>query len=217
MRQVPLRFDYLKDPQAIYRKSFTMIDEALADKPQATDLGHVASRIVHACGMPDIIDDLICSDRAAEAGGHALKSGATILCDAQMVAAGIIRSHLPANNCVICTLNDPATPALAKKHETTRSAAALDLWTAHLKGSVVAIGNAPTALFRLLEMISDGAPKPALILGFAVGFVGAAQSKQALIDHADSLGVSFITVKGMRGGSAMASAGVNALAGGNTS
>ena len=132
-----------------------------------------------------------------------------------MVSAGIIRNGLPAENEVLCTLNDPSTPALAKKNMTTRSAAALNLWLPHLEGSIVAIGNAPTALFRLMEMISDGAPRPALILGFPVGFVGAAESKQALVDYAGYLEISFITVKGRRGGSAMASAAVNAIAGGD--
>lgn len=214
MAETPLRFDYIKDPNAIYRQSFAMIDDVLSEG-LADDVAPVAVRLVHASGMPDIVDDLVFSENAGKNGREALLSGAAILCDAEMVAAGIIRKRLPAENPVICTLNDPATPGLAKEHATTRSAAALDLWTPHLQGAVVAIGNAPTALFRLLELISGGAPRPALILGFAVGFVGAAESKQAVIDHANALGVSFITLKGRRGGSAMASAAVNALAGGN--
>ena len=181
------------------------------------DIAPVAQRLVHACGMPDIVDFLFYSNRAGELGREALQGGAAVLCDAEMVSAGIIRNRLPAENTVICTLNDPATRDLAKKHETTRSAAALELWLPQLEGSIVAIGNAPTALFRLMEMISDGAPRPALILGFAVGFVGAAESKQALVDYAGRLDVSFITLKGRRGGSAMASAAVNAIAGGNES
>jgi precorrin isomerase len=213
--QGPVRFDYLKDPKAIYRQSFAMIEQALADTRPNNDMASVSARLVHACGMPDIVDDLVCSDNAAGIGRKALQSGAPVLCDAQMVASGITRSRLPADNQVVCALNDPATEGLARDLATTRSAAALDLWLPHLDGAVVAIGNAPTALFRLLEMISDGSPKPALILGFAVGFVGAAESKQALIDYADDLEISFITLKGRRGGSAMASAAVNALAGEN--
>ncbi len=215
MTQASLRFEYLKDPKAIYRQSFAMIEQALAGSVLDADVAPLVARVVHACGMPDIIDDLVFSKDAGEIGRAALQSGAAILCDAEMVASGIIRSRLPADNRVMCTLNDVATPQMAQNLETTRSAAALDLWIPYLEGSVVAIGNAPTALFRLLEMISGGTPRPALILGFAVGFVGAAESKQALIDHGDQLGVPFITLKGQRGGSAMASAAVNALAAGN--
>ena len=217
MSQAPVRFDYEKDPKAIYRQSFAMIHDALGEGNMPADIAPVAQRLVHACGMPDIVDFLFYSNRAGELGREALQGGAVVLCDAEMVSAGIIRNRLPAENTVICTLNDPATRDLAKKHETTRSAAALELWLPHLEGSIVAIGNAPTALFRLMEMISDGAPRPALILGFAVGFVGAAESKQTLVDYAGRLDVSFITLKGRRGGSAMASAAVNAIAGGNES
>lgn len=215
MTQGPQRFDYLKNPADIYRKSFAMIEDALAGNSQPADIAPIAARLIHACGMPDIIDELAYSKDAGNIGRKALATGATILCDAQMVSAGIIRARLPASNPVICTLNDPATPRLAKSYETTRSAAALDLWQPHLEGSIVVIGNAPTALFRLLELLFDGAPKPALILGLAVGFVGAAESKQALIDHAQALETPFITIKGRRGGSAMAAAALNALAGGN--
>jgi precorrin-8X/cobalt-precorrin-8 methylmutase len=215
--QAPVRFDYEKDPKAIYRQSFAMIHDALGEGNMPADIAPVAQRLVHACGMPDIVDFLFYSNRAGELGREALQGGAAVLCDAEMVSAGIIRNRLPAENTVICTLNDPATRDFAKKHETTRSAAALELWLPQLEGSIVAIGNAPTALFRLMEMISDGAPRPALILGFAVGFVGAAESKQALVDYAGRLDVSFITLKGRRGGSAMASAAVNAIAGGNES
>ena len=215
MSQAPVFFEYEKDPKAIYQQSFAMITDALGQDTMPSDIAPVAQRLVHACGMPDIVDFLFYSNRAGEIGRDALLGGAAVLCDAEMVSAGIIRSRLPVENKVICTLNDPATPDLAKKHVTTRSAAALDLWLPHLKGSIVAIGNAPTALFRLMEMISDGAPRPALILGFAVGFVGAAESKQTLVDYAGRLDVSFITLKGRRGGSAMASAAVNAIAGGN--
>lgn len=208
-----LRFEYTKDPQAIYRQSFAMIDD-LVDGEIAADMRPLAMRLVHACGMPDIVDDLLFSDGAATVGRQALQDGATILCDAQMVAAGIIAKTLPAANQVICTLNDPHTPELSQVFGTTRSAAALDLWRPHMAGSIVAIGNAPTALFRLLEMLFEGAPRPALILGFAVGFVGAAESKQALAQNADLLGVPFITLKGRRGGSAMACAALNALSAG---
>lgn len=215
MSRAPIYFEYEKDPKAIYRQSFAMIKDALGDDTMPFDIGPVAQRLVHACGMPDIIDYLFYSNRAGDIGRNALQTGAVILSDSEMVSAGIIRNRLPAENKVICTLNDPATPDLAKKNKTTRSAAALELWLPYLEGSVVAIGNAPTALFRLLEMISEGAPRPALILGFAVGFVGAPESKQALVDHAGRLDISFITLKGRRGGSAMASAAVNAIASAN--
>ncbi len=214
MAGTPVRFDYLKDPKAIYRQSFAMIEGALGAAID-TDIYPVAARLVHASGMADIVDDLVFSADAGQVGSRALKAGAAVLCDAEMVSAGIIRKRLPAGNQVICTLNDPATAGLAQELGTTRSAAALDLWRVHLQGAVVAIGNAPTALFRLLELIADGGPRPALVLGFAVGFVGAAESKQALIDHAETLGVAFIALKGRRGGSAMAAAALNALAGGN--
>jgi len=215
MSRAPIRFEYEKDPKAIYRQSFEMIKDALGEDNIPIDVGPVAQRLIHACGMTDIVNNLFYSNRAGEIGRDALQAGASILCDSEMVSAGIIRNILPAENNVVCTLNDPPTPALAKKIMTTRSAAALNLWLPHLEGSIVAIGNAPTALFRLMEMISDGAPRPALILGFPVGFVGAAESKQALVDHAGTLEISFITLKGRRGGSAMASAAVNAIAGGN--
>ena len=215
MSRAPIRFEYEKDPKAIYRKSFAMIKDALGADNMPIDIGPVAERLIHACGMTDIIDCMFYSNRAGEIGRDALQAGALILCDSEMVSAGIIRNGLPAENEVLCTLNDPSTPALAKKNMTTGSAAALNLWLPHLEGSIVAIGNAPTALFRLMEMISDGAPRPALILGFPVGFIGAAESKQALVDYAGYLEISFITVKGRRGGSAMASAAVNAIAGGD--
>jgi len=212
--ETPLCFDYIKDPSAIYQRSFAMIEHALPETIDA-DIYPVAARLVHASGTADIVDALVFSEGAVQVGAQALRGGASVLCDAEMVSAGIIRKRLPANNEVICTLNDPENSANAQRLGTTRSAAALDLWLPYIQGSVVAIGNAPTALFRLLELISEGGPRPALILGFAVGFVGAAESKQALIDHAQSLGVAFITLKGRRGGSAMASAALNALAGGN--
>jgi precorrin-8X/cobalt-precorrin-8 methylmutase len=202
--------DYIRDGSAIYQKSFATIraETNLALLP--ADLETVAVRLIHACGMTDIVEHLAYSAEAAAIGRKALAQGAPILCDAQMVANGVTRKRLPAHNDVICTLNEPDVPALAQTLQNTRSAAALERWRPFLDGAVVAIGNAPTALFRLLEMLEEGAPKPALILGFPVGFVGAIESKAALaeIPH----GVPFITLHGRRGGSAMAAAAVNALA-----
>jgi precorrin-8X/cobalt-precorrin-8 methylmutase len=202
--------DYIRDGNAIYEKSFATIraEANLAILP--TDLETVAVRLIHACGMTNIVNDLAYSVDAAAIGRKALAQGAPILCDAQMVANGVTRKRLPAQNEVICTLNDPEVAAIAQSLQNTRSAAALELWRGHLEGAVVAIGNAPTALFRLLEILQEGAPKPALILGFPVGFVGAIESKAALaqVDH----GIPFITLHGRRGGSAMAAAAVNAIA-----
>lgn len=202
--------DYIRDGAEIYRKSFAMIRAEANLSILPTDLETVAVRLIHSCGMTDIVPDLAASPQAATIGRNALKAGAPILCDAQMVAQGITRSRLPADNAIICTLQHPDVPDLAKKLATTRSAAALELWHDYLDGAVVAIGNAPTALFRLLELLDAGVPKPALILGFPVGFVGTAQSKIELA--ANSRGVPFITLHGRRGGSAMATAAVNALA-----
>jgi precorrin-8X/cobalt-precorrin-8 methylmutase len=202
--------DYITDGAEIYRRSFAIIraEADLSGLPPA--LARTVVRMIHACGMTDLPRDLAASPGAAEAGEAALSAGAPILCDASMVAAGVTRARLPAANEVICTLNDVAVPALAEKLGTTRSAAAMELWRDRLAGAVVAIGNAPTALFHLFDMLDAGAPKPALILGLPVGFVGAAESKAALRDN--SRGVPFITILGRRGGSAMASAAVNALA-----
>lgn len=203
--------DYLRQGDEIYRKSFAMIraEANLAGLP--ADLAHVAVRLIHACGMTDLVDDLVASSNAVSAGRNALQQGAPILCDAQMVAYGVTRHRLPADNQVICTLNDPRIPEIAQKIANTRSAAAIELWQPHLAGAVVAFGNAPTALFRLLELLDAGlVAKPALILGFPVGFVGAAESKAELA--ADSRGIPFITLHGRRGGSAIAAAAVNALA-----
>ncbi|MCY0299929.1 precorrin-8X methylmutase [Pseudomonas aeruginosa] len=196
--------DYIRDGQAIYRQSFATIraEANLAGIP--ADLEKLAVRVIHACGMVDVVDDLRFSPDAGAA------RGAAILCDARMVAEGVTRSRLPAANRVICTLNEADVPALATELGNTRSAVALEHWREHLEGSVVVIGNAPTALFYLLEMLDAGAPKPALILGFPVGFVGAAESKEMLA--ADSRGVPYVIVRGRRGGSAMAAAAVNALA-----
>jgi precorrin-8X/cobalt-precorrin-8 methylmutase len=166
--------------------------------------------MIHACGQVDVAQHIVFGGNLVAAARGALASGAPILCDAEMVAHGITRARLPANNEVICTLNDPRTAALAKDNATTRSAAALDLWRDRLGGAVVAIGNAPTALFRLLDLIDQGAPKPAAILGIPVGFVGAAESKAALA--ADPRGVPFLIVRGRVGGSAMTAAAVNGLA-----
>ncbi len=202
--------DYIRDGNEIYRRSFSMIRAEADLERLPADLVSVAVRLIHTCGMTDIVSDLATSPAAATLGRAALASGCPILCDAQMVAEGITRKRLPANNAIICTLNAPQVPALAEQIGNTRSAAAMDLWQADLAGAVVAIGNAPTALFRLLEMLDEGCPKPALILGVPVGFVGAAESKAALA--AASRGVPFITLQGRRGGSAMAAAAVNALA-----
>ena len=202
--------DYIRDGQEIYRNSFSIIRaEARLDTIPA-DLEKLAVRVIHACGMVEVIEDLRFSPGAGKAGRDALAAGAPILCDARMVSEGNTRTRLPANNQIICTLHDEGVREMALELGNTRSAAALELWRPHLEGSVVVIGNAPTALFYLLEMLDAGAPKPALILGFPVGFVGAAESKAMLA--ADSRGVPFVIMQGRRGGSAMAVAAVNALA-----
>jgi len=202
--------DYIRDGQAIYRASFATIRAEANLSAIPADLEKLAVRVIHACGMTDVIDDLVFSPGAGTAGRSALGQGAPILCDARMVAEGITRARLPADNRVICTLNAPSVPERARALGNTRSAAALELWRPDLGGSVVVIGNAPTALFHLLDMLDAGAPKPALILGFPVGFIGAAESKALLA--ADSRGVPFVALRGRRGGSAMAAAAVNALA-----
>lgn len=204
------RYDYLRDPAEIYRQSFKVARREANFDTVPDDLTDVAMRLIHATGMPDIIEGLAASPGASAVGRDALNSGAPILADVEMVAQGITRARLPRQNDIICTLNDERTPARAAELGTTRSAAAVDFWTPWLDGAVVAIGNAPTALFHLLEILGEGAPKPALILGFPVGFIGAAESKAALVDN--SFGVPFIAMKGRRGGSAMAAAAVNALA-----
>lgn len=201
---------WVHDPAEIYRQSFATIRAEADIDALPADLRELAVRVVHACGMVDVVADLAWSEGAAAAGRAALAAGAPILVDAEMVAHGVIRARLPAGNRVICTLNDPETAPAAAAQATTRSAAAIDRWLPHLAGAVVAIGNAPTALFRLLELVAAGAPRPALVLGFPVGFVGAAESKQALA----AAGLPFVAVMGRRGGSAMAAAAINALAGG---
>ncbi len=204
--------NYERDPAAIYRKSFSIVREETELEGLPENLRPVAVRLVHACGMTDIVPELAYSRDVASVGRAALEAGCAVICDCEMVAAGIIRARLPARNDVLVTLNDPATPALAKDLATTRSAAAVTLWQKRIEGSVVVIGNAPTALFQLLELLDDGWPRPAAILGFPVGFVGAAESKAALA--ADPRGVAFLTLSGREGGSAMASAAVNAIAAG---
>ena len=204
------RLDYIRDGAAIYARSFAIIRAEANLEVLPQDVAKVVVRLIHACGMTDIVTDIGYSPTAVQSGRTALAAGASILCDCRMVAEGITRKRLPANNQVICTLNEPTVPEFAQKLGTTRSAAALELWRSHLPGAVVAIGNAPTALFRLLEMLDQGAPKPAVILGFPVGFVGAAESKAALAQ--DSRDVPFLTLHGRRGGSAIAAAAVNALA-----
>jgi precorrin-8X/cobalt-precorrin-8 methylmutase len=202
--------DYERDGAAIYRASFATIRrEAKLDRvPPA--LERVAVRMIHACGMPDLVDDLAWSADFATAAEAALAAGAPVLCDAAMVAAGITRSRLPAGNEVRCLLADPRVPELADRLGTTRSAAAVELWRDRLDGALVAVGNAPTALFHLLELVAGGGPRPAAVVGVPVGFVGAAESKAALA--ASPLRLPYLVVQGRRGGSAIASAAVNALA-----
>ncbi len=204
--------NYLRNGDEIYRQSFEIIRaEANLDR-LSDDLVPVAIRLIHACGMTDIVEDLEGSVDAVKRGRAALEQGAPILCDAEMVAQGIIKRRLPQENRIICTLNYPDVLAIADRMHHTRSAAALEFWRPHLAGAVVAIGNAPTALFRLLELLDEGVAKPALILGFPVGFVGAAEAKRELAD--DRRGVPFLTLHGRRGGSAIAAAAVNALGNG---
>ncbi len=204
------RSTYLRDGAAIYEKSFAII-RAEADLSRFSgEEAEVVVRMIHACGVVEAARHIVFGPNLVAAARGALAAGAPILCDAEMVAHGITRARLPARNEVICTLNDPWVAALAEKLGTTRSAAALELWRDRLGGAVVAIGNAPTALFRLIDMLDAGAPKPAAILGIPVGFVGAAESKDALA--ADPRGVPYLIVRGRMGGSAMTAAAVNALA-----
>lgn len=202
--------DYIRDGTAIYEKSFAII-RAEADLSRFSEAeADVAIRMIHACGQVEAARFFAFSAGFVEAARGALQAGAPIFCDAEMVAHGVTRARLPAANDVICTLRDPRTPALAEKLGNTRSAAALELWRERLAGSVVAIGNAPTALFYLLDMIAAGAPKPAAIIGMPVGFVGAAESKEALAEN--TFGIPYAIVLGRMGGSAMTAAAVNALA-----
>ncbi|MDA0996882.1 MAG: precorrin-8X methylmutase [Proteobacteria bacterium] len=198
--------DYLKDPDAIYRKSFATV-RAEADLARfPANIADVVVRMIHACGMPAIAADV-----AFTPGAAALDAGRPILVDARMVEAGIIRRNLTGDNPIVCTLDAPGVAEDAKTKQTTRSAVAVEKWLPDLAGAIVVIGNAPTALFRLLEIVADGAPKPALVLGFPVGFVGAAESKEALVEN--SSGLDFIALRGRFGGSAIAAAALNAIAG----
>ncbi len=202
-------YDYIRDGSAIYAKSFAII-RAEANLARFTTFEErVAVRMIHACGMTDLPEDIVFSQTFAESGIQALAQGAPILCDARMVANGVTRARLPADNEVICTLQDDRVPQMAKEMGTTRTAAAMELWRDKLEGSLVVIGNAPTALFRLFEMLDAGAPKPSAVIGMPVGFVGAAESKEELAKRTD---VPWAIVRGRKGGSAMASAAVNALA-----
>jgi len=201
--------NYIRDGAEIYRNSFAII-RAEANLSRFKEIEEkIVVRIVHACGMTDIADDIVMSPTFAASARAALQRGAPILCDAKMVAHGITRNRLPRDNQVVCTLDDPFVARLAAEAGNTRSATALELWRPHLDGAVVAIGNAPTSLFRLLEMLEEGAPPPAAVIGVPVGFVGAAESKEALRSQDR---VPFLVVRGRRGGSAMAVAAINALA-----
>ena len=202
--------DYIRDGNAIYQRSFAIIRAETDLSRFSEGEADIVVRMVHACGSPDAAAHVVFGNGLAAAARTAIASGAPILCDSEMVAHGVTRERLPAGNEVVCTLRDPSVPALANKLGTTRSAAALELWRDRLEGAVVAIGNAPTALFHLLDMLSNGAPKPAAILGIPVGFVGAAESKEALA--ADPSGVPYLIVRGRIGGSAMTAAALNALA-----
>lgn len=200
--------DYIKDPQEIYKRSFETVERE-ADLSKFSDgMARVATRLIHSCGMTDITEDLVSSGQAIEAGTSSLINGVPIFCDVEMVKAGIIANSLPAGSELICTLNDPRAESFGKNSSNTRTAAGVEFWD-QLEGSICVIGNAPTALFRLLERIDEGAGKPALIIGMPVGFIGAAESKFELSEN--SRGCEFITLLGRRGGSAMASSALNAL------
>jgi precorrin-8X/cobalt-precorrin-8 methylmutase len=203
-------YDYEKDGAAIYRRSFATIRAESDLEGLPADVSQVAVRMIHACGMVDLVQDLAYTPSVVARAREALRAGAPIFTDVQMVASGVTRRRLPAANDVLCTLSDPGVPELAARLGTTRTAAALELWRDRLEGSVVAVGNAPTALFRLLEMIEEGAPPPAAVIGAPVGFIGAAESKDALA--ANTLGLEYLVVRGRRGGSAIAAAALNAIA-----
>jgi precorrin-8X/cobalt-precorrin-8 methylmutase len=206
---VSTRFTYIRDGAEIYRRSFAIIRAEADLRRFSANEEKVAVRLIHACGLVESAQDFVFSPGAVAAARAALVAGAPILCDSKMVANGVTRSRLPKANDVICTLDDPAVPGLATRLGTTRTAAAMELWRDRLAGALVAIGNAPTALFRLLEMLDEGAPSPAAVIGMPVGFVGAAESKEALI--ADGR-LPYLVVRGRRGGSALAAAAINALA-----
>ncbi|MEV4176246.1 precorrin-8X methylmutase [Nonomuraea sp. NPDC049709] len=200
--------DYIRDGAEIYRRSFATIRAETDLTGLPPEVAQVAVRMIHACGMTDLVADLDWSSEVVTRARRALRGGAPVLCDARMVASGVTVSRLPAANEVVCTLGDPRVPELAGRLGTTRSAAALELWRDRLDGAVVAIGNAPTALFRLLELVAEGAGRPAAVLGIPVGFIGAAESKRALADS----DLEYLVVHGRRGGSAMTAAAVNAIA-----
>ena len=201
---------YLRDPELIYQQSFSAIrkEADLSHFPQ--DIANIIVRMIHSCGMIDIAQNIVYTISAASEGKAALMQGSPVLCDSRMVCEGVIRAKLPADNEVLCWNNFPESAALAKKLGTTRSAAAVELWRPKLAGAVVAVGNAPTTLFRLLEILEEGVEPPAVIFGLPVGFVGAAESKELLVKQCKE-SVQFLTLKGRRGGSAMAAAAVNAL------
>lgn len=202
--------NYLRDGQEIYRRSFATIRSETNLDAVPDDIKPIVVRMIHACGMTDLVSDIEFSPGVVAAARGALIAGSPVLCDTTMVASGITRKRLPADNDIVCMLSDPRVPALASRLGTTRAAAALELWRDRLESAVVAIGNAPTALFRLLELIDQGAGRPAAVLGLPVGFVGAAESKRALADHSGPL--EYLIVNGRRGGSAITVAAVNAIA-----
>ena len=203
--------DYLRDPKEIYRQSFSTIRREADLSNFTEDIANIAVRLIHACGMTDIVNDIIYSPDAASSAREALKQGAPVLCDARMVAEGIISSRLPANNEVLCWNKHPECAPLANKMGTTLSAAAVEFWRPQLAGAIVVVGNAPTTLFRLLEVLAEGVEPPAVIFGFPVGFVGAAESKELLVNQCRE-SIPFMTLSGRRGGSAIAAAAVNAVA-----
>jgi precorrin-8X/cobalt-precorrin-8 methylmutase len=214
LRRPPRHYEYVDNGAAIYVDSFATIRREANLSNVPPDAEKLAVRMIHGSGQVDLTDDLVVHPRMVAAAREALETGAPILCDATMVATGVTRSRLPKDNDVLCLLNDPRVPDLAREWRTTRTAAAVSLWQPRLRGAVVAIGNAPTALFHLLEMILAGAPRPSAIVGCPVGFIGAAESKQALVDLAAEAGIDipYVTVRGRRGGSAMTSSALNALA-----
>ncbi|AQX14783.1 precorrin-8X methylmutase [Tessaracoccus lapidicaptus] len=214
LRRPTRHYEYVDSGPAIYVDSFATIRRDADLRAVPADAEKLAVRMIHGSGQVDLADDLIVHPQMVSTARAALESGAPILCDATMVATGVTRSRLPKDNDVVCLLNDPRVPGLAREWRTTRTAAAVSLWGPRLDGAVVAIGNAPTALFHLLEMILDGGPRPAAIVGCPVGFIGAAESKQALVDlHAEhGIDIPYATVRGRRGGSAMTSSALNALA-----
>ena len=209
------RLSYERDPAEIYRQSFATIENEVDFSKLPNDMVPVAVRLIHACGMTNIVDDLAYSQNAVAVGKEALAEGCSIFTDVEMVKSGIIQKFLPADNQLTCSLNDAEVPELAKQIGNTRSAAAVERWGDKLEGAIVVIGNAPTALFHLFELLDEGAPKPTLIIGIPVGFVGAVESKIELAEN--SRGCEFITVHGRRGGSAIAAAVLNAIAVGVTS